>query len=372
MLTLPANARNLICQHFSVKELLELSTVSSSFYFGINQVKTFKERAWVKLNNTRDPDHLEQMISARDYENLEIISEIWYWKVKSEFLTKPKWKRVKLMVEEFVSSDEFLHCLKLFSKTVETLKLKMIKEAGFERDEAYEEFLEFPFLESLHVEECSSAVLKPFVDQKHLKMLKLDFILPSSTKAEMAYTFTELAVSLDNLVKLEVSQYSMDDFFSFNISPHVKFNLKTLVVYYPFSEVAVENVKKFIKGQGESLENIKLCSWDDPSTVYQIWNSVTQLKTFYQSDGTREMEFDKVEPHKMKVLINMNMRNLHFHFTSINIPLTWLQPMIFASPFLEEIQVPKRQEGLLYTTNSRVQTKLCFISCDKDDTSDDD
>lgn len=364
MLALPVEARNLICSHFSVYHLLELSTVSSSWYFGIEGLETFKKRVWIKISNT---DQLEFLTTARDYENLEVVSEVWNWNVDYEILTKSKWKHVNLFVEKFPSSNHFVQCLKLFSKTAETLKLKKIKEAGVESDYVFEDFLEFPCLKSLHVVECSSAVLQPFINQTTLKTLKLDFILPSSTNAKLELILTELAVTFVNLVELEVNQSAIN-LFAFNIAPHVKFHLKTFVVSYPYSEIAVENVKKFIISQGKSLENIKLLSWDDPSTLYQIWNSTSELKTFYQSDGTSNLNFENFDP-KMTISVNENFRRFHFHFTSLIFPLNWLEPLILASPFLEEIQVPKwRSDSTSLSPNSNcIKMKTCFFSCDDND-----
>lgn len=366
MIVLPTKARNSICKYLSISELLGFSLISSAWYFGIEALPTFKKRVWLKLNDACSADQLESLESARDYENLEVVSEFWNWNLDSKFLSKLKWKRVKLMIQKFVTSEELIQCLEIFSKTAVSLKLKMIKEAGEESDAIFEKFLEFPFLESLHVEDCSSVVLKPFMKQKKLKALKLDFILPSSTNDKLKIFMLELIISLDNLVELEVNQMSADDLFSFNIGPHVKFHLKNLTLWYPTSEVAAANILLFMKCQGDWLKHIKLCSWDDPSTVYQIWNSMTQLESFYQSDGTKKLNFSDVDPSLMRVFVNESMKKLHFHFTSPEIPTNWLKPLYLASPFLEDIQFPRLCNGFanLLSYQTRIRTKFCFISCD--------
>lgn len=366
MMKFPPKVKNIICEYLSINDLLQCSTLSSSWYFAIGSSETFKKRVWISLNDSHA--ELEDLETARDYEKLKVCSENWEWNIEGfQFLSQQKWKRVAIKVRSFISADEFLNLLKQFSRSLMDLSLKMVSNVG--EEDSYHTSIDFPQLESLHVEKCSSVVLQPFKNLDKLKTLKLDFIVhpPSSLKIEE--TLLKFITNFSSLTVLELNNSTAHDLFAIDITPFVKFQLKTLIVECPGLDIARDNVELFIRSQGKSLENLSLIYWDDASIIYDLWDFMNELKSFYQSDGTNGLDYDALDLRKTRIYYNDNMVKLHFHFTSSRIPMSWMKPLILASPFLNEIQLPEEAiEGFTHafppSIFDRIKFKFCFTECD--------
>lgn len=366
MIKFPAKVKNLILTHLSVSELLELSVTCSSWYFAIGSSETFKERVEIKLNDEKgkNPIRLNELETCRDYENVEVVLDDQMWNFDCKFLSNLNWKRATIIAANRLTSEMFCACLKHLSRTVTHLSLKTVGHV-VENDEILNA-LDFPFLESLSVTECSSSVLKPFRKSLNkLETLKVDFIFQAPNSIRVEEIFQGFADLFVNLAELELLGYTAEDFSQSSVVARVTFQLKKFAVSGINSVAIRSNIKSFIKSQGQTLEQIKLIDWDESTTIFEIWDCLPRLQSFYQVGVSKVFDFTCATWVKIKH--KDSMEKLHFHSTSSwEIPVEWIKTLILASPFLKEVHLHQNSFNKFVSAFPASQFgDIEFKSCDE-------
>lgn len=343
----------LILQHLSFKELINLTLISPSWNFIIENTNCFKKKVKFCIRDFGSPEKLRSgteklsKSSVRKYENFQINSQnLGFPSIpEAKFLARNEWKRVEIFVHYFTSTINYEKYLGFFEPSVVELELRSAHP--FTKIREPNETLRFRNLRSLKIFNATSSTIEPFIQSpKLLHTLSLVNIKQSASAQSMPLVkmIPQLVGQQINLVFLELNEPLVDAFFDNPDRLTNMHNLKTLIVEEPKSIEACRKVQMFIVRCGESLEILKLNNWSNTSTFYHIADDMEKLKEFHQSCNRLNMKFDDTLS-LMKLQSVKSMTELTFAFSSTGIPQSWLKPILNAvqnlsSLVLQQVSLP--------------------------------
>lgn len=294
--------------HFSVPELLQCSLVSRGLNELIGKSKTFLQKTKFVIKTVKGLPLSENLVemesvmksSKRKYKNLNIRATN-PGEDELKLLFGVDWHDAVISITKFKSTSQYVKYLGLIAPTLSSLQLSIGKIQKIDLNIK----LDSSTIKSLSFLQCTSAALEVFVrDENNLiiEKLTLSAVRQSTEKfsKSLKLIYSRFIESFSALKHLDVtSSATVDDFFRHDISGIVGFQLKSLRVQAPASLQVCQHIKKFIKSQGNSLEELGLLHWKELKTVYEIWNQTTALKVLQMTNLFDDMNFDFLNEYSL-------------------------------------------------------------------------
>lgn len=317
---------DLILQHLSLEDLLQLSLVSKDLNKQMGKSSVFMSKIEFSITDLSQKQHQRrQELSAvmkqsnRSYENFHIRAN----NIGDELglLMDNAWKTASISILDFPSTFQYVKYLSLLTPTLSSLELSIDKIRNIKNSCK----LEFSSLKTLSLIECTSAAMEPFVNDEenhNLKHLKLAGIRQAKRGMKLSRIF-EIFDNLIGLVRLDICSEVAEILFSSDLS-NVRFNLREFRVVAPANVKKCENIQSFIRSQGSSLSEVSLLSWNRPETLYEIWDAMNILKIWHMYNRNAKLDFKpQVLKQEKKAL-----KFLHLDFPLCTLSTKYLEPLL--------------------------------------------
>lgn len=342
---------NLIFQHFSRHELLELSTVNSLWYQTIALSPQCMSKLKINIlrslhsNNNNDLEtaglqkELNSLISIRQYRNI-YADFTQQSKQKILDILSPcerKWKSVELLNENFKGERFFEY----FQETAESLILTRIN-----CEEESSTNSSFPRLKCLKISSCNESLLKILEDCSSLKTLHFQ------TACDTSSLHDRLANLLSNNKNLEeMTLFFHRSLLTRQIIAKCQFNLKTLVIDSScgFTTEDRECLAAFLKCQSGSLEVVDINPWSGPLVIEQCLK-MEILKDFTYNVDNWEQNLDW---NTFNLTRNLSIERFHLRSASPHEPPSFYDAMFSNAPNLKVYKAKCMQFQDLVLLSSR-------------------
>lgn len=272
----PTEIVDLILKSLSIKELLNASLVSKTWYEIIGSSSSIMKRINFKLASNEIEEILTH--SSRLYENVEIAEASNSINIYQEAIasnTRSSWKRVKLSKLFFASTKQLNDFLGIFESKIEVLEMDHISVLTL----GTSNFNDFSNLKVLKLKTFGSDVFNIFTKCINLKELCITSKIDSSNSKIVNNL-------LEKNLQLKVMEIS-----SQALSKPFAFKLQTLRI----SEMCLNsNFNEFLKTQFETLEILSLP---------QVAN--VNLELIFQMPKLRELDVGSVK--------DVDFKKLHLH-----------------------------------------------------------
>lgn len=365
------DVQDLIFQHFSVDELLDLSFVSRSYYKSIGNSNAAMKKVWLNIGDRFNEPNREDLkafrASERKYQNFKM-SEIENG-LQILLFPKRQWKRGQVDIQSFVNYRDYVNLLQVFNETIEELE---IFDMDIEHVEYRHEPLEFKKLRKLRVGFVTSLAMIPFMQNiGKLRELILEDIRDSNVKGcesseEIIKKFLKFQPQLTHL------SFSADAFKkTFRDSKDFDFKLKYLLVEYSGNSENEES-KNLLQNFQSFIESQKNLQW----LTLSEWTNVDVIKTVFSSSNINRLSFDyfdgdskKIDTTSLEITENHSINCIDFECEKLE--LNWLKVFLKAAPKVETLyffHVSQEVFEFLLSNLKHLETlKYCSIFNDLDD-----
>jgi hypothetical protein len=320
------DVHDLIFQHLTVDEILEVSLVSRNYYKTIGKSNAAMKQVWLNIGDRFNEPKREDLkafrASDRNYQNFKM-SEIENG-LQILLFPKRQWKRGQIDIQSFLNFRDFVNLLEIFHETIEELE---IFDMDIEFVEHQQE-LKFDELKKLRVAFVTALAMKPFMKPLgKLEKLTLedvhDFEMKNQRKSVETITkFLELQTQLTHLsLSGEAFVKTFED--------RAKFDFELIYLRAEFSgesKKLLQNFQTFLESQ-KKLQWLTLCEWTDVEVVQTIFrtSSISRLSFDYFDSDSK-----KIDSNSLNLSINQNIVTLDFEVE--NLDLNWVKPFLLASP----------------------------------------
>lgn len=326
---------DLIFQHFSVDEVLELSMVSKSWYKEIGRSSAAMKKVWLnvgdRFNEPKKVDLRAFRASERNYQNFKM-SEI---ENGLQILLFPRrnWRRALIDIQSFTSFKDYTNLLKVFNETITELDI-FDMDIGFEGGDV--EALNFPQLKKLRIDFVTSVALKPFL-KFHPKLVKLNLEniidLSGARDKNGQQLVTQLLKLQNRLTHLKLHSDAFDKIFTHRES--FDFKLTNLLLEYSGnyeneeSQRLLNNLEAFLTDQ-KQIRWITLCEWTCGKIIARIFDheSIERISFDYFDSESKRFETSKL-------VVNRNNKIRQIDFDCETITLCSVKPFLNAAPNVE-------------------------------------
>lgn len=201
---------------------------------------------------------------------------------------KQDWKEAEIAISKFTSSAEFFKYLTMFLATVENITILNAKIESIDRNMSFS----YPKLETLTFNNCSSAVLLPFVGLPN----KLNFLkvgnLRDAPGIQSTYIWRALLQNFKQITKLAIDADSAKKFFLTNVGDTASFRLMQIQIGDPNDARMCANIESFLMSQGSTLTEICLNPWKTASTLTRIWPQMKALRILTFQNHNEPVQLD--------------------------------------------------------------------------------
>lgn len=353
--------RELIFQHFSFEDIIEVSQVSKDFYALTGSSEACMEKMQISVGKSKA--NIEDLqTSKRNYTNLKLHN---FTEEAAEYLMKHSWRRVSFLIGS-ISDANCAKLLNMFAPAV--CELEFYIEHIISRNVMTP--IRFPKLESLTFRWTSKKIFEPFSGTQNDKLRNVIIELSKSGCFEAVESFIIQNKSISNLsIRLNKEDYC--ELFSRDISQDLRLRLSSLSFYWRLCNYIepeiYENWKKFFLSQKDSLKRLVFeCTFDCKDVLETIINEMHALEhlTFVDLDDETLLSSEKQD---FKLTPNPSIRQ-------IDICVDWFvsdemfEELILASPNLQILYVFELSTRVMkfLVKNSKNLRSLIYEEIDSD------
>jgi hypothetical protein len=328
-LKLLCDVHDLIFQHLTVDEILEVSLVSRNYYKTIGKSNAAMKQIWLNIGDRFNEPKREDLkafrASERSYQNFKM-SEIENG-LQILLFPKRQWKRGQIDIQSFLNFRDFMNLLEIFHETIEELE---IFDMDIEFVEHQQE-LEFNKLKKLRVAFVTALAMKPFMKNlRKLEKLTLEDVqdFEMMNQRNSVETITKFLEVQPQLTHLSLS----GEAFAKTFEEKSVFDFELIYLRVEFSggseksRKLLKNFQTFLESQ-KKLQRLTFCDWTDVEVVQTIFKTsfVSRISFDYFDSDSK-----KIDTNSLKLSENQNIVNLDFEVE--NLELDWVKPFLLASP----------------------------------------
>lgn len=360
----PDEIQQLILSYLPVKDLINSTLVSKLWNATIGDSLAFRKQTTVSIHFWDEEFPSDIVNSTRNYESLFLCD----FKSSSKLLTlgNKNWKNVTISIGKVPNQKKFIKLLEIFG-SVRHLKILSTNIRELDTNK----IVAFPQLENLILSDVSLDLFDILIAQQPaLKSLSLRYISCDIVSPRRVGVAVLEFLSLNPQLKdLELNYLLTNDLFLVDVAPKLQLRLKTLTLGTNETPPAVAgNVEAFLRSQGQSLENLKFVLhqritrvgpnewgyWErnnleddgvrspsDIASIFNVWNSLTSLKTLAirTLHNLTEFNFDLGLMKNLKR--NTNVTTLTVQFINFSFQYAIIIELMKLSPNLQSIFVTK-------------------------------
>lgn len=253
----PSKVCELIFQHLSYDDIMNVSTVSKQFYTLTGSSEVCMKQIQINVGKN-DVNNENLTISTRKYQSLKLHS---YSKGVFDFLTRHSWRKASFLIGS-VSDTDCAKLLAIFAPAV--VEFEFYIENIFSLNAMQP--IDFPELESITFRWTSKTIFEPFAGTKNHKLKTVVIELSKSGCDALVEGLLRQNKSITSLsIRLSKEDYS--SLFSRDISIGLDLKLETLSFYWRHTSYVepeiIENWKNFFLSQKASLKRLVFeCTFD--------------------------------------------------------------------------------------------------------------
>lgn len=343
-----------ILSYLSVKDLMNLSLVNKRYYDFIAKSTRCMKRVKIYLNifNIKNDDYNAIQIvndSKRNYVNIELYD--FSFDIINSLILNPRFKTIKMKRVLLYDAEEYEKFFSRICSTIEELKLERYNDIHRANTDISLN-IDFPKLHHLELHYMPHFFYQTFSQCSTLRELKI-----TGKRDPQFYNILRLN---PHLKKLAIVTNNISNFFEEDVTKFIEFKLLYFEArdIYNLTRTCIDNFKRFLESQINSLEEIDLGDWIDSDIVAKIFH-MPRLKTLTFKG------FHNVEEH-------INMSEINFHqskkITTLNLIDTFskfeiLQAFVRACPNVCQLKLYSlKMDALIFL--SRTLPNLKTLSVD--------
>lgn len=322
-----------IFKYLSFQDVINLSSVSSSWYRYFGESKICMDKLQLLVEGWFDLEIFDQVLSKSPRRYIAIRMDKVNASKEIEFLKTQSWKSVEVANMKFESSRTFYEYLQQFGDKIMKLEINRIL---FAKDQVVcEQQVALPDLRILKLIQVPTSAFQPFERYQRLKSLRFD--IPAIRGRPMDITnFFQLNFGIP-LKYLEIRRNSLH-------------NLPSNVL---------DMVEQVIMSFQDSLKQLIMPDWGNYRTIDRIWNSLSNME---RCDIGSFINL----PSKNLQALSANNNMKHLDITVMNAaPIKWIARILDATPNLEHLCVSNlRKEIICYAAHHQRKLKvLSYQNC---------